>query len=375
MIYLVHIASVHPKFTQLAFSGNKRLHSHSKKTFSILGTVVVSYFALLFILLAFESKSQESPIRSLFDAVWYSIVTLTTVGYGDMYPHTLGGKIVGFVFILGSFSIFGFLIGQISNYMAEQIEERKLGFQGTNFKHHAVIIGWNSNGYEVLEQLIGVGKKVAIITNRRDDIDLIRESYSNNLVFTLLADYNKMELLDKANLKDSSIVYVNFDDDTDKLVHILNIKKFYNNLKFIVTLDNSNLKKTFLSAGVTYTVSKNEISSKLLASYIFEPDVARYSEDILSFAETDDDFDIKEYLVNSTNPYKGKSYGEVFMDLKTNADVILIGLAKVVDKERNLLKNPPNDTPVEEGDYMIMIMNGGASKKIEDIFKVEEGGY
>lgn len=311
----------------------------------------------------------------MFDALWYSIVTLTTVGYGDMYPHTLGGKIVGFVFILGSFSIFGFLIGQISNYMAEQIEERKLGFQGTNFKNHAVIIGWNNTGYEVLEQLIGVGKKVAIVTNRRDDIDLIRESYSNNLVFTLLADYNKMELLDKANLKDSSIVYVNFEDDTDKLVHILNIKKFYNNLKFIVTLDNSNLKKTFLSAGVTYTVSKNEISSKLLASYIFEPDVARYSEDILSFAESDDDFDIKEYRVNGTNPYKDKSYGEAFTRLKEESDVILIGIAKIVDGERNLLKNPPNTTEVKEGDYLIMIMNGGASKHIEDVFKTEEGGY
>ena len=282
---------------------------------------------------------------------------------------------VGIIFILGSFSIFGFLIGQISNYMAEQLEERKLGFQGTNFKNHAVIIGWNNSGYEVLEQLIGVGKKVAIVTNRRDDIDLIRESYSNNLVFTLLADYNKMELLDKANLKESSIVYVNFEDDTDKLVHILNIKKYYDNLKFIVTLDNSNLKKTFLSAGVTYTVSKNEISSKLLASYIFEPDVARYSEDILSFAESDDDFDIKEYRVSGVNPYKGKSYGEAFRDLKEKSDVILIGIAKVTNEDRHLYKNPPNSTRIDEGDFLIMIMNGGASKKIEEVFKTEEGGY
>ena len=327
------------------------------------------------VLVFFEAVSQESPIKNLWDALWFSIVTLTTVGYGDMYPHTSGGKLVGAIFILGSFSIFGILIGQISNYMAEQLEERKLGFQGTTFKNHAVIIGWSTSGYEVLEQLIGVGKRAAIVTNRRDDIDLIRESYSNNLVFTLLADYNKMDMLDKVNIADSSIVYINFENDTDKLVHVLNLKKKYTNLKYIVTLDNTNLKETFLSAGVTYTVSKNEITSKLLASYIFEPDVARYSEDILSFAEHEDDFDIKEFRITKENRYKGKKYGDTFFQLKENADVILIGLARIEAGIRVLMKNPPNETIVEEQDYLIMIMNGAASLKIEQIFHTEEGGY
>tara|TARA_B100000795_G_scaffold49165_1_gene32294 strand:+ start:348 stop:1325 length:978 start_codon:yes stop_codon:yes gene_type:complete len=323
----------------------------------------------------FESASQESAIRDFYDGLWYSIVTLTTVGYGDMYPHTIGGKLIGAIFILGSFSIFGFLIGQISNYMAERLEERKLGFQGTNFTNHAVIIGWNNIGYEVLEQLIGVGKKTAIVTNKRDDIDLIRESYSDKQVFTLLADYNKMEMLEKVNISNSAVVYVNFENDTEKLVQILNIKKHYNDLKFIVTLDNSNLKNTFLSAGVTYTISKNEISSKLLASYIFEPDVARYSEDILSFAESDDDYDIKEYRVSSENPLTGMAYNDVFLQLKKATNVILIGLSKVKDGERTLIKNPSYDITIESGDYLIMIMNGAASVKIEEMFKTEEGGF
>ena len=358
----------------MAFSKLKSLSSKQRKIL-ILTTIVVLYVVLLFILVFFESASQESAIRDFYDGLWYSIVTLTTVGYGDMYPHTIGGKLIGAIFILGSFSIFGFLIGQISNYMAERLEERKLGFQGTNFTNHAVIIGWNNIGYEVLEQLIGVGKKTAIVTNKRDDIDLIRESYSDKQVFTLLADYNKMEMLEKVNISNSAVVYVNFEDDTEKLVQILNIKKHYNDLKFIVTLDNSNLKNTFLSAGVTYTISKNEISSKLLASYIFEPDVARYSEDILSFAESDDDYDIKEYRVSSENPLTGMAYNDVFLQLKKATNVILIGLSKVKDGERTLIKNPSYDITIESGDYLIMIMNGAASVKIEEMFKTEEGGF
>ena len=168
-------------------------------------------------------------------------------------------------------------------------------------------------------------------------------------------------MLDKVNIADSSIVYINFENDTDKLVHVLNLKKKYTNLKYIVTLDNTNLKETFLSAGVTYTVSKNEITSKLLASYIFEPDVARYSEDILSFAEHEDDFDIKEFRITKENRYKGKKYGDTFFQLKDKF-FILIGLARIEAGIRVLMKNPPNETIVEEQDYLIMIMNGAASK-------------
>lgn len=346
-----------------------------QRRLTLLAFIVTAYVLLLLILVYFEQGAPDSPIKDFFDAIWFSIVTLTTVGYGDMYPYTSGGKLISTVFIFGSFSIFGFLIGQISNYMAKRLEERKLGFQGTSFTNHAVIIGWNNIGYEVLEQLIGVGKKAAIVTNRRDDIDLIKESYSNQQVFILLADYNKMEMLDKVNIKESAVVYVNFEDDTEKLVHILNIKKFYNDIKFIVTLDNSNLKTTFLSAGVTYTISKNEISSKLLASYIFEPDVARYSEDILSFAESDDDYDIKEYRVTKENPFAGMTYNEAFFKLKKESNVILIGLSKVNGNDRNLIKNPSKEVTIEANDYLIMIMNGGASVIIEDIFKTEEGGY
>jgi voltage-gated potassium channel len=356
-----------------ASTAHRILQSRKTAVVRNLVIAVFIYIALILLLLAFESKSAESPIVDFFDGVWFTLVTLATVGYGDMYPHTVGGKIVSLVFVVSSFTIFGFLIGRISSYMTERMEEQKLGFHGTKFKGHAVIIGWNSLGHEVVEQLLGVGKRVAIVTNRRDDIDLIRENYSANHVFTLLADYNKIEMLEKVNLKESSIVYINLEDDTANLVHILNLKKIYGDLKYVITLENSNLKQTFQTAGVTYAVSKNEISSRLLASYIFEPDVAKFAEDIMSFAESDDDFDIKEYRVIAKNPYSGQTYGKAFYDFKKNANAVLIGISKVNENVRKLYKNPPDDFPIETGDFMIFLLNGAAAKRIEEVFKVEEG--
>ena len=170
------------------------------------------------------------------------------------------------------------------------------------------------------------------------------------------------------------MVFINQNSDTDKLVTALNLKKHYPTLRLSVVLDNSELKETFIAAGVEQIILQHEISSKLLASYIFEPDVADYAESIMSFAKSDDDFDIKQFKVVAKNPYLHKTYEEAFFNLKMKYNGILIGISK--NKEmggRELIKNPAFDLKIELGDYLIVILNGRAHQHLSKIFNVEEG--
>ena len=336
--------------------------------------VVVSYFIMVFMFYHYEKGHPDSTVKSLNDAFWYSIVTLTTVGYGDIVPKTFYGRGIGFVFLIFSFGIYAVLIGQISSIMSTIRENKKMGLEGTRFQGHVVIIGWTDFGKAVADQLVAAGRKIAVVTKVRDHIDLIRESYNNREVFVLFADYNNMDMLEKLNVEDASIVFVNLLDDTEKLVYILNLKKKYENLQYVVTLDNADLKSTFQTAGVTYAVSKHEMASKLLASYIFEPDVAMYSEEIIAYARTDDHFDIKQYAVLEDNPYCDQDYGKVFYDLKKECNCILIGIVKVDENgKRELLKNPEDNIKIHPGDYLIMIMNRKAVKKLTKLFNTKEG--
>lgn len=331
------------------------------------------YFILITLLIHFEKDSTQSSITNYENAIWYSIVTLTTVGYGDLFPATLYGRVIGYIFLLLSLGIYGILIGQISSLMATIRENKKLGYNGTKMKDHAVIIGWNDFGRLVLEQLQGVGKKAAIVTNNKSDIDFIKEQEAKD-VFVLYTDFNNMEFLRKANIEESQIVFINLNNDTEKLVYILNMKKYFPSLEYVVTLDNGDLKNTFISAGVTNTISKHEIASKLLASYMFEPDVASFSESMMSYTKGEGDYDIKQFLVTASNPYLGKPYQEAFFDLKRRYNAVLIGITKR-DKfgNKRLIKNPLGDLKISQGDYIIMIINGKAHQLLTKVFNVSEG--
>ncbi|MEO9871239.1 potassium channel family protein [Ekhidna sp.] len=346
----------------------------SLRLFSLVSLVIVIYLILVWLLVFVEKDSDQSALNNYSNAFWYSLVTLTTVGYGDIFPATIWGRYISLIFILTSIGIFGILIGKLTTLMTTIKENKKLGYAGTSFTNHAVIIGWNDFGWHVVDQLVGVGRRVSVVTNKKDDVDLIREKYNSKNVFVLFSDYNNHELIKKSNIEEATIVFVNMMDDTDKLVYVLNLKKIFPETEFVVTLENGDLKNTFLSAGVSNTISTQEISSKLLASYMFEPDVATYSESILSYAKSDSDYDIKQLLITPNNPYSGKAYQDVFFDLKKRYNCVLIGITKR-DKfgQKKLIKNPLGDLKITSGDYLIIILNGKAFKLLKKIFGVEEG--
>lgn len=82
-----------------------------KKGVRILLYTFIVYIVLLLLLVAVESGDPAASIRTIWDAVWFSLITMTTVGYGDLSPVTPLGRILGLVFALCSIGILTALIG------------------------------------------------------------------------------------------------------------------------------------------------------------------------------------------------------------------------------------------------------------------------
>lgn len=335
----------------------------------LIALVVLLNYLLVFV----ERGNPDSSIKTFSDSLWYMIVTLTTVGYGVYSPATDTGKIIGIVFILGSLGVLGYLISTLSSKYQTMMEEKKLGFRGTQFEEHIIFIGWNDFSRMVAEEIYHTSKKIVIVTKNKDEIDLIYSQFGKENTFALFADYNNLDSLEKANVSRSSAVFISIPDDAQVLLYVLDFKKRYPKPQIVVSIENSKLKETFKSAGVTYAIARNEIASKMVASYIFEPDVALLNNDLISSSRNKLDYDMQEYRVREDNKYAGGNFMDAFIDMKKSHNAVLVGLSRKVNDAWKLITNPPEEEVILSNDYLVLMCSGSSKKELSSTFGVEEG--
>jgi voltage-gated potassium channel len=71
----------------------------------------------------FEHKAQPEVFRSMFDGLWWAVTTLTTVGYGDSYPITAGGKLFTFIILIIGLGIIAVPTGMVASALARARKE------------------------------------------------------------------------------------------------------------------------------------------------------------------------------------------------------------------------------------------------------------
>jgi voltage-gated potassium channel len=87
-----------------------------------LATLMLLYFSSIGIYY-FENKAQPEVFASIFDAMWWSVATLTTVGYGDVYPITNGGKIYASVIVFIGLGLVAIPTGLIASSLTRAFQE------------------------------------------------------------------------------------------------------------------------------------------------------------------------------------------------------------------------------------------------------------
>lgn len=113
---------------------------------SLIVILIFVYLGLLTILYVSESANEHAMIQTFGDALWYSLVTLTTVGYGDLVPVTPLGHVVGMIFLLLSAGIMVTLLGGLLSFVAsEGMPFFLLGLQRKKNWYYFVDYGVESN--------------------------------------------------------------------------------------------------------------------------------------------------------------------------------------------------------------------------------------
>ncbi len=96
----------------------KRMFFMIRRYIGVLLGILIAYVLLLVLLVAIERGSPNATIHTFGEAFWYSIVTLTTIGYGDFYPVTTAGRMIASVFLILGIGLLGFFVGFMMEFVS-----------------------------------------------------------------------------------------------------------------------------------------------------------------------------------------------------------------------------------------------------------------
>jgi voltage-gated potassium channel len=122
LLRLLKLARYSSAFDRLARAFHQAKHELVISV-AILGIAIyLSAFAIYY----FEHAAQPDKFRSIFDAMWWSVVTITTVGYGDIFPITIAGRVFTFVVLLASLGLVAVPTGIFATALLS-VRGKKLG--------------------------------------------------------------------------------------------------------------------------------------------------------------------------------------------------------------------------------------------------------
>lgn len=99
-------------------------------------------------------SGRNDGLRTLEDALWWAVVTMTTVGYGDRVPETAAGRVLGAVLMVVGISSLGAFMGAMSSYLVERRLKGGMGLLSLTLRKHVLVCGWNSRGPTLVAELL-----------------------------------------------------------------------------------------------------------------------------------------------------------------------------------------------------------------------------
>ena len=98
----------------------------------IASLITILIFTVLMLVIFLSEQKTNSAINTLFDAIWYTLVTITTVGYGDITPRSVLGRTSAMILLLAGVALFGALSGKFASFLFDRQQKKDRGLLKMN---------------------------------------------------------------------------------------------------------------------------------------------------------------------------------------------------------------------------------------------------
>ncbi|HUB78973.1 MAG TPA: potassium channel protein [Bryobacteraceae bacterium] len=284
---------------------------------------------------------------SVFDAFYLTLTTMTTVGYGDRFSHS-GRVFNAFLIMFGVTTIF-IAIGAMTQTIIEFELGNALGKRRNKrmidkLKDHYIICGFGRVGRGAAAELQHAEVPFVVVDSLPERVE--RAMLSGMLA--VAADATRDETLHQVGIERARGLVAALATDADNLFVLLSAKGLNSKLYVAARAAEEGAEEKMRRAGADAVFAPYAITGHRLAQSLLRPHVVQF----LDFTTKDVamDVSIEQVRVSVGSEVAAKTIRE--MQLRRNMGVIVMAIRR---RDGNMLFNPPADTAIESGDYLIVM--------------------
>lgn len=304
---------------------------------------------------------------SLLDSLYMTIITITTIGYGEV--HALDGDPAGRLFtiiliIIGVGSTF-YALGLIfqmflEGHIRSVLGRRKMRHEVRHLKDHLIVCGYGRVGQQVVQELRKRKAKLVVIEN---DPELIEELAQENILY-VPGDSTSDDILETAGVERARGLIVAIPGEADNVLIALSARQMNPNLVITARADSPRGESKMLLAGASQVVCPHRIGGIRMALSTISPNVVDFME--IASGDGGAGPRMEEIRVGAGSPLAGQT----LMDspLRSELDIVVVAIKKT---EGKLVFNPRSDTRIKAEDILIVV---GESANLEKLQKLTAGG-
>ncbi|MBI9111110.1 TrkA family potassium uptake protein [Maridesulfovibrio ferrireducens] len=280
---------------------------------------------------------KESANANFSNAFWWSIVTLTTVGYGDLVPATVPGRILGALVMLSGIGLVTSLTGNMASMLVEQKAKKRKGLLTVKISDHVIILGWNDYAFGLIESLL---KQTALknfnivivcdlLEQQRDEI-AFKLDLGDKLHF-VHGSICQASVIARANPEFAKTIYVLCQDnieskeaDQQAIYAVLALRTMSPKVPIYAEIAKYENREHLRRAGANEILHRGEISARMMGMMGINSSMLSFFRNLLGIGNSG-----RLLFRPCTSDDKHKNWGELSSILRTTDGALPVAACKL----------------------------------------------
>lgn len=300
---------------------------------------------------------------SVVDALYMTVITISTVGFGEIQPLNDGEKLFTVFLITTSIVSFGYTVSAFTEYIVsgqlfQQLKLKKVQKRIEKLEGHTIICGFGRNGRQAMIKLQNY-KQQYVIVEKDDDVIQYIDSEGN---FNVHGNATQDEVLKRAGIEKASNLITALPSDADNLFVVLTARQLNKNCKIISRASNETSYDKLKIAGANNVIMPDMLGGDHMASLVVTPDVLEFVGKLT--IEGEKTANLEEISVNDL-PDKYLQKTILDLDLRKQTGCTVIGLK---EPDGNYIINPETSLQLQKDSHLIVLGRPEQIMKLRQLF-------